>query len=210
MPKKPEHPERDSIAREVDRLVRQLPGADPTLQGDPDAPPPRSAELYPQASGLRPATGRAGSGPDDAKPWAVWARLVVTVALGAALTQWPYPAECGWQLYGYLAAVAVVLVAAGWTALTAWQLRIGIAHTLALVAGFWGIVLAAEQILPRIGYAADKQYWSCAALEKARAPIVPPSPAAPSAVPGPAADSAARDSASGAAPTPATGTAREN
>lgn len=110
--------------------------------------------------------------------WGVWGRLVGAAILGLALTQWPYRAECGWSLYGYLAAVAALLVAAGWTAMVAWRFRVAAAHALALVAGFWGIVLAAEQILPRVGYAAEARVWGCSALPAARVDL-PARPAAP-------------------------------
>jgi hypothetical protein len=36
-----------------------------------------------------------------------------------------------------------------------------VAHILALVILFWGIVLAAEQVLARIGYAAERASWRC-------------------------------------------------
>ena len=36
-----------------------------------------------------------------------------------------------------------------------------IAHLVSLIALFWGIVLAAEQILPRVGYAASEAVWRC-------------------------------------------------
>ena len=181
MPKKPEKPgERDSVAREVDRLLKQLPGADPTLQSDPDQPPPQPAR--PQASGPRPAVPPPRplrpTGPTPLQIWGVWGRLAGAVILGGALTQWPYRAECGWSLYGYLAAVAALLLTAGWTAIAAWRFRVAAAHAFALVAGFWGIVLAAEQILPRVGYAAEAQVWQCGALPAARVDL-PLRPAVP-------------------------------
>jgi hypothetical protein len=173
VPKKPD--DRDSMAREVDRLLRQLPHADPTLRGDPDPPPPR-----PQAgvtSGPRPAVPPRPTGPTTWQKVGVWARVAGAAGLGAALTQWPYPSDCGWPLYGHLAAVFAVLLTAGWAAVAAWNLRMAPAHALALVAGFWGIVLAAEQILPRVGYAAESRTWACRAAVPAPARAAPtPSP----------------------------------
>jgi hypothetical protein len=76
--------------------------------------------------------------------------------------------------------VFVVLVTAGWAAIAAWRLRMATAHVLALVAGFWGVVLAAEQVLPRVGYAAESQAWTCRAPAPAPAPArVAPTPTAP-------------------------------
>jgi len=172
MPKKPE--ERDSMARVVDRLLKQLPGADPTLQSDPDQPAPRPQSAM--SSGPRPAVQparRPPTGPTPLQRAGVWARSVGALAFGLVLTQWPYRSECGWSLYAYLGAVAVVLLTAGWAAVAAWQMRNPIAHALALVAGFWGIVLAAEQILPRVGYAADTRAWRCGVMA---APVVRPTP----------------------------------
>ena len=189
MPKQPD--DRDSMAREVDRLLRQLPHADPTLKGDPDPAPTR-----PQAgvtSGPRPALPPRPTGPTTWQKVGAWALVAGAAGLGAALTQWPYPSECGWPLYGYLAAVFAVLLTAGWAAVAAWNLRMAPAHTLALVAGFWGIVLAAEQILPRVGYAAESRTWTCQAPAPAS---VRPAPA-PSFAPvdsAAATDSGASDS----------------
>jgi hypothetical protein len=41
------------------------------------------------------------------------------------------------------------------------------------VAGFWGVVLAAEQVLPRVGYAAESQAWTCRAPAPAPARVAP-------------------------------------
>jgi len=110
--------------------------------------------------------------------------------LGVALTQWPYDANCGWSLYAYLAAMTTLLVTAGWAAVAAWRFRNGAAHAVALVVGFWGVVLAAEQILPRIGYAAATQTWRC---RVAPAPRQVVAPAAPAVLP----DSAVSDTTGG-------------
>ncbi len=161
VPKPPD--KRDSMAREVERLLRKLPGADPTLRGDPDEPPARPPGT---SSGPRPAVPPPRRpGPTPLERAGVWARAVGAAGLGAALTQWPYRADCGWPLYSYLGAVFVVLLTAGWAAMAAWRLRSPAAHVLALVAGFWGIVLAAEQILPREGYAAESGVWRCEVKE---------------------------------------------
>jgi hypothetical protein len=46
-----------------------------------------------------------------------------------------------------------------------------------LILGFWGVVLAAEQVLPRIGYAEEEATWMCSAEE-----VAPPA-ALPAVVP---------------------------
>ena len=92
---------------------------------------------------------------------ALWGRALLTTALGVAMIQWPYPHACGWALLGYLGAVVAVLLAGAWVAFASWRLRNGLTHLLSLVLFFWGLVLAAEQVLPRIGYAPDPAAWLC-------------------------------------------------
>ena len=92
---------------------------------------------------------------------ALWARVSAVVILGAAMTQWPYSTRCGWALSAYLGAVVTVMVAGGWAAFVSWKARTAPAHVLSLMLVFWGFVLAAEQSLPRIGYAAEQASWSC-------------------------------------------------
>ena len=59
--------------------------------------------------------------------------------------------------------VLAVLLTGCWASWNAWRFRVASAHVTALIVVFWGIVLAAEQLLPRIGYAAVDAVWSCAA-----------------------------------------------
>lgn len=91
----------------------------------------------------------------------VWMRVLLAGGVGAALTQWPYPHHCGPSLYLYLAAVGALMISAGWAGIWSWRERIAPAHAASFIVAFWGIVLAAEQILPRVGYAFDIAYWSC-------------------------------------------------
>jgi hypothetical protein len=166
------------MAREVERLLKKLPGADPTLRGDPDDPPPRPPG---SSSGPRPAVPPLRrAGPTPVERAGVWALAAGAGVLGAALTQWPYRTDCGWRLYVYLGAVLAVLLTAGWAAMAAWRLRVPTAHVLALVSGFFGIVLAAQEILPRVGYAAESRVWQCqVAPPRVVRPAPRPVPAAP-------------------------------
>jgi hypothetical protein len=77
------------------------------------------------------------------------------------MTSYPYFRECGLPLFGYLFAVAALLLAGGWTAVLAWQLRNAPAHVVSLTLLLWGLVLWAGEILPRTGYAADGASWEC-------------------------------------------------
>jgi hypothetical protein len=160
MSKPPRDHHRDPMAREVDRLLAQLtnPGHPAARNGGSrgDAPTPILA-TFPRAPGVAAApTGASGDG-----AIALWARVVLGLALGGVMTQWPYAHGCGWQLAGYLGAVAMVMLAGGWIAFASWRQRSGPAHLLSLLLLYWGIVLAAEQLLPRLGYAADQASWGC-------------------------------------------------
>ena len=156
----PNDPHAKAMEREVNRLLAQLThaGAEPI------------GELRPNGSAptLSPVARPRSSGPTRsvaANPhWnvaALWGRVGLAFALGAAMILWPYPHACGWALLGYLGAVAAVLLASAWIAFASWRMRSGVTHLLSLVLFYWGLVLAAEQVLPRIGYAADPAAWLC-------------------------------------------------
>jgi hypothetical protein len=87
--------------------------------------------------------------------------VLLGIVFGAALTQWPYRSDCGWPLYGYSVIVALLLIVGAWGALESWRQQIGAAHLASALVVFWGLVLAAEVILPRIGYAVDAATWRC-------------------------------------------------
>lgn len=160
MPKSPRDSQSDPMAREVDRLLARLadlgtqPGHDHRAPGRASAPDPVTQR------GVR-HMARPTDAPTRRDRVALWARVLLGIGLGAGMTQWPYPHGCGWPLLGYFGAVAMVVLTGAWIAFTSWKLRHGVAHLLALVLLFWGIVLAAEQVLPRIGYAAERATWHC-------------------------------------------------
>lgn len=177
MPKKPP-PEksRDSLMDEVDSLLKRLPGADPSLRSDPDAPPPPA--VTGNTGGMprqqRPVPRRGPPpGPTRGDKIVTWSALGGGIVLGLALTQWPYASACGFPLLGYLAAVLTVFIVAGWVFIATWFFRMGFAHLVALILGFWGIVLAAEQVLPRIGYAEKEATWMCTDEEPVPSPALP-------------------------------------
>jgi hypothetical protein len=156
----PNDPQAKAMEREVNRLLAQLAHsgaetiAEPKLNGGAHAQQPPAR---PRSSGpTRSVAARAH--------WnvaALWGRVVLGVALGAAMILWPYPHACGWALLGYFGAVAAVLLAGAWIAFASWRLRNGVTHLVSLVLFYWGLVLAAEQVLPRIGYAEDPAAWLC-------------------------------------------------
>jgi hypothetical protein len=92
---------------------------------------------------------------------ALWARVLLGIVLGGMMTQWPYLHGCGLPLLEYLGAVVMVMVTGAWTAIASWGLRNAPSHILALLLILWGLVLAAAQVLPRIGYAAQRLTWHC-------------------------------------------------
>ncbi len=141
----------------VDRLLRQLPHADPTLKGDPD---PAA-----QRSGPAVATPRPGPAVVLAKAepaWVTWSKVGLGVLLAVALTQWPYGRECGGELMLYLIAVGAVVLGGVWGAVASWGARRGAAHVVALSVLGYGLTLALLEILPRIGYATLEASWRCA------------------------------------------------
>jgi hypothetical protein len=155
----------DALAREVDKLLRKLPGADPYLRGDPEpvtAPKPALT-----ASGSRPVAvvaPRRLAGPNRVQRITVWVRVCLGALLGAVITQWPYQSACGFGLGLYLAAITTVLVGGGWAGVWSWRYRMGLAHATSLGIIYWGAVLIANQILQRAGYAAVSASWSCGGL----------------------------------------------
>lgn len=158
----------DSFGLEIERLIKKLPGADPHLRGDPDdqAPPspPRPSRAIPASAGTSPSTNSAilpALTPRQLELIGAWLRTVAATGLGAAVLYWPYAHDCGWLLHAYLGVVGAVLVSGCWASWTAWRARVAAAHVTALIVVFWGIVLAAEQLLPRIGYAAVDAAWKC-------------------------------------------------
>jgi hypothetical protein len=145
------------MAREVDRLLAGLANLGP--QPDREARPPGTAPT--------PATAprRRATRPTEAAPRrdhiALWARVLLGIVLGGMMTQWPYPHGCGLPLAEYLGAIAMVMVAGAWIAVASWTLRNAPSHILAFLLLLYGIALAAGQVLPRIGYAAERLSWHC-------------------------------------------------
>ncbi len=95
----------------------------------------------------------------------VFARLVLAVALAVGVLFWPYAARCGFGLFAYLGVTLTVIGAGIWTSVWTWRHRSSRAHLLSLLLVVWGVVLAAVEVLPRVGYAKpDAQHpalWMC-------------------------------------------------
>lgn len=140
-----------------DQLLGPTPVVLPGKAGAAAAPPVKTGKSA-------PAAVRSGE-PAGTKSWAVYARLIISVALGVAMIVWPYPARCGPGLAGYLAAVVVVITSGIWSAIWTWRHRASHAHSLSLLLILWGLVLGSMEILPRVGYAKpDLRHpatWAC-------------------------------------------------
>lgn len=90
-----------------------------------------------------------------------WLRVGLGLLLAVGITQWPYANACGLNLGVYLGAIATVIVAGGWSAISSWHRRMGLAHTISLGVLLWGLFLAAREVLPRTGYAREARPWTC-------------------------------------------------
>jgi hypothetical protein len=139
----------DRELAEVDKLLNQL----PSHREEQAAAAARRAPAAPSASG----PDRTSSG-----QWlGTWARVGLGVILGIAMTQWPYTHGCGLRLFVYLGGALTVVVAGVWSSLSSWNRRLGLAHIFSQGLVIWGLILAAREILPRIGYAKDAATWFC-------------------------------------------------
>jgi hypothetical protein len=147
----------DPMASVVDRLLAQLPG----LQSDhPGAGGSRSRPPEMRAGAVSFATpSRTEISPSQVL--ATWARVLLALTLGLMLARWPYSQVCGLPLLGYLAAVGVLIVAAGAGAAAAWRTRNALAHVVTLVLMFYGAALTMAELLPRTGYAVRHATWQC-------------------------------------------------
>ena len=158
------------MAREVDLLLAQL---------DRKHKPPESPKTPPAVTEVQPATSTAtivwATTPEQPASPApltkiespinervtLWGRVLLGTSLGLMMVKWPYAHNCGWALLGYGTAVATVLITGAWIGLVSWRQRSGPAHLLALLLFYWGLVLAAEQVLPRVGFGGTDATWTC-------------------------------------------------
>ncbi|HEY7682876.1 MAG TPA: hypothetical protein VH879_09555 [Gemmatimonadales bacterium] len=136
---------------------RELADIDKIIARQPAQVPPPAA-----ASGPSPAPTRGGPAPAGRLAvFATWLRVLLGLAVAIGITQWPYPNACGLNLAVYLGAILTVIVAGLWSAISSWERRLGVAHTLSLIVFLWGVILAAREVLPRVGYAKHTRAWTC-------------------------------------------------
>lgn len=161
----------DKELAQIDKLIAS--GAGP--QSPPAAAP--SGGAAPAPRGRSPAPAAAAPRPRSVV--FTWLRLLLGLAVGVAITQWPYERGCGLLLFGYLGAVAGVIVAGLWSGISSWRTRSAIAHVLSLALVCWGAILGAREVLPRVGYARTRAAWFC----PASGAVTPGNRAAPGAQP---------------------------
>ncbi len=144
----------DKEMAEIDKIMAQAPPAQ--LSAGTKAVAPAAAGKAPAARTAPPAAPVTRGG-----ALSTWIRVGLGVAVAAGMTQWPYFHACGPWLFLYLGAVGIVMVSGLWGMVSSWRRRMGLAHSLALAVFVWGGVLAADSILPRIGYAKRAAVWMC-------------------------------------------------
>lgn len=161
----------DKEMAEIDKLMAKQPAAPPAGSISPQrtGPPPLPGRPGPDVP-VRPARKR-----DRAATW-VWVALAG--ALTALLVLWPRANDCGLGLLYYLAVIAALLFAGLLGARASWRRHQGLAHTLSLLAIGGSLVLGAQEILPRTGYAREAARWTC--------PVGSSEPQAPSSETAPA------------------------
>jgi hypothetical protein len=139
----------DAELRKIDQHISAMPAQ--------SAQPARA-----QGSGAAAPPARATS---ETTTFGVMARLGLACALGVAIVFWPYGARCGLGLAGYLAAVTTLIVAGTWASVWTWKHRAARAHLVSLALVTWGVILAAADVLPRVGYAKPSAnhpaHWTC-------------------------------------------------
>lgn len=155
----------DAELRKIDEEMAKQASRPAPARPAPTAAPAPSAGAAPQGGGFAlPAGLGAPAGPATTN-FGVYARLTLAVAIGVGIIFWPYANRCGWGLAGYLGAVGAVIVSGAWSAVWTFRHRAGRAHFLALLLVLWGLILAAIDVLPRIGYAKPTTehpaVWAC-------------------------------------------------
>jgi hypothetical protein len=103
-----------------------------------------------------------------------WFWTVLSVLLAVALIVWPFENTCGIRLIFFLGAALITFMLGIVGAVTSWAHRQGLAMLLSLLVVLFAGIMAAREILPRVGYAREPLEWTC-----------PPAPPAPTPTPQP-------------------------
>jgi hypothetical protein len=127
----------------------QLKKIEREFDGLPPEPSPASLRMQSEAERLNQQRAEQRSASLGAA-----ARLLLVLALGVAISIWPYAHECGGGLFIYIAVELMLIVGGVWVAIYAWRHRLPRIHILSLLVALGGFILVAGDVLPRTGYAA--------------------------------------------------------
>jgi hypothetical protein len=144
------------MAGVVDRLLAQLPGLQDHQLATPKVRTRPAGQWTSSPAAFTPADSTS-----QRRLVGAWARIVLGLALSVTMGGWPYSKACGLPLAAYLGAIMAVILAGAWAAIAAWKYRAGLAHIVSLLILFYGVVLAAAELLPRSGYSVDRATWAC-------------------------------------------------
>jgi hypothetical protein len=145
----------DKELADIDRVIEKQGAAAP--HGQPPALPPGAAAQPP----VRVPGTIAAPAPARRSVAVTWFWVGLAVLLTAALAIWPYGKSCGLQLFFYLGAATLALLAGATGAVNSWRTRRGFAHLISLLVVVVAGVMGAREVLPRVGYAAEAATWLC-------------------------------------------------
>ena len=160
----------DRELADIDRVIDK--------EGPPPAGPSIGPALPPGPAGT-PVRPPAPAPPPAAKGSVAmtWFWVALALLLAVALPVWPYGKACGLQIFFYLGAAALAVLADAAGAISSWATHRSVAHTLSLLVIIWTGVMGAREVLPRIGYADESKAWLCPAVPEALPPARETSPA---------------------------------
>jgi hypothetical protein len=162
----------------IDKVIAKQQGSGTAGQGGSSVPAPTPLPPGPERVPAAPPVPRKRSAA------VAWFWTILALALAVALPLWPYPKECGLQLFFFLGATGLTVIAGVIGALETWANRRGFAHLLCLLVLLWAGVVGASEALPRSGYAKESRPWLCPATP-APAPAPAPAPTQQSPQPAP-------------------------
>jgi hypothetical protein len=141
----------DKELAKIDKQLASISDEELRRAGTPAPVPAAQGGGAPKA----PGTGAPVAMPAR-RPWGAYLKVLVALGLGVGILFWPkelYPIRCGVNLMLYMAGTGVITLAGVWSAVSTWRHRLAAGHVVSLGVTLWGLVLAAQQALPRLGYA---------------------------------------------------------
>ena len=149
----------DKEMAEVDRLLKKLPNADPTLGRGGGGEPTLRRQAVSAPPGAVTGTGALYGAAGRVGTW-VKVGLGVLIGIGIAPGVWPYSHGCGLRVMFYLLGVTTVIAAGVWASVSSWRRRLGFAHVISQMLIIWGVLLMTREVLPRVGVKPQAP-WLC-------------------------------------------------